>query len=90
MRYATSGTQQTETVQTCDINDNFNAVSTATKKSDQVPTEVQKTSSDNPNSDAFDAVADPGSEPTLERAVELSLVKAGRALAPTATVDRRS
>jgi hypothetical protein len=37
VRYAASGTQQTKTVQTRDINGNFNVVSTETGISDQVP-----------------------------------------------------
>jgi hypothetical protein len=48
VHYAASGTQQTKTVQTRDINGNFNAVSVETKKSDQVPAEVEKTPSDKP------------------------------------------
>jgi hypothetical protein len=48
VHYAASGTQQTKTVQTRDINGNFNAVSVETKKSDQVPTEAQQTPSEEP------------------------------------------
>ena len=48
VHYAASSTQQTKTVQTRDINGNFNAVSVETKKSDEVPTEVQQTPSDKP------------------------------------------
>ena len=47
VRYAFSGTQQTKTVQTRDINDNFNVVSTETEKSNRVPSDqVQKAPSD--------------------------------------------
>ena len=50
VRYAASGTQQTETVQTRDINDNFDVFSVDTRKSDQVsPEQVQKAPSDKPH-----------------------------------------
>jgi hypothetical protein len=49
VRYASSGTQKTKTVQTRDINGNFDVVSVETEESDQVPAEqVQKAPSDKP------------------------------------------
>ena len=47
VHYAASGTQQTKTVETRDVNGNFNTVYVEIGKSDQVPTEQgQKASSD--------------------------------------------
>ena len=49
VRYATSGTQQTKTVQEPDGNGNFNVVSVETRKSDGVsPTEKSKATADKP------------------------------------------
>jgi hypothetical protein len=48
VQYAGSGTQRTTTVQTRDINGNFNVVSVETQKSDQVPAEQVQKPSDKP------------------------------------------